>query len=336
MEAEDNDCRLSLARFIRWRTGYVKGIDLQEEFRLVQKLLNYSLEGCSDSSIGNWIRTKFEIAFTCKNLVALSRLKKVMQTISAPAEITEIALTQYYQVNFKLACIYGDWDGIEKFGEKVADLTSVVTHPYSGKREAIPIFHSYQTLSAKEPGKSPNWYIMFLRRKMFNTRFQVLYQAQLQFLHWNIVSARTRYSTGQATVAHLQGKLDEKKGEDWKTLKIQEQDLFIFGAMCQMRMKTIEEGTCVLTGPWNDAEMCLVGLMFFVIRDKTMRIEVTLQLERGEWLPKAPGRNKGAWQWAGQLIFERFIQVKDPTSNASNYTLLAQEVHDMEMLLDDH
>merc|ERR1719499_804089 len=276
------------------------------------------------------------MAFTCKNLTALSRLKKLMETISPPATISEMAQTQYYQINFKLACIYGDWDKIEEFGNKVSELTSVVSNPLNGKRESIPLFHGYQSLAQKEPGKSPNWYIMYLRRKMFKTRFQILYQSQLQFLHWNLVSARTRYHDGQANFPNLQSKLDEKKGEDWKTLKISDQDLWIRGALCQMKLKTVEDGVCVLTGPWNDAEICLVGLMFFAVGGKAMRIEVTLSLDRGEWLAKTPGRNKGAWQWSGQLVFERFIQIPDPNTGQANYQLLSQECHDIEMLLDDH
>jgi hypothetical protein len=335
MDAEDIDSRLSLARFVRWRTGYIEGVDLAVEHRIVTSLLNFPLDGQDDVTVGNWLRTKFDIAFASKNLVEISRVQKIIKKLTAPAQISEIGHTMYYQISFKLACIYGDWDSVTHFGEKVAELNSVVNNPITGRRESIPLLHTYQTQAQKDPEKNPNWYIMFFRRKMFKTRFQVLYQSQLQFLHWNIVSGRTKYANGQTSIQKLQESLDAKKGESWKNLNMQHQDLWIYGSMCQMRMKTIEEGKCILTGPWNDAEMCLVGLMFYMVKQKPMRIEVTLQLERGEWLPKVAGRNKGAWQWSGQLIFERFLQAGGGVTQ-DGYQMLSQEVHDIEIVLDDH
>jgi hypothetical protein len=232
--------------------------------------------------------------------------------------------------------LFGDWENITKFGDILVQLQSVVQNPVTGRREQIPLLHSYQTAAQKDPEKHPNWYIMYYRWKMFKSRFQVLYQSQLQFLHWNLVSGRTRYANGSTGIQQLQSQLDAKKEEGWKNLNMQHQDLWIFGSMCQMRLKTIEEGKCILTGPWNDAEMCLVGILFFMVERKPMRIEVTLQVERGEWLPKVPGRNGGAWQWSGQLIFERFYQAGGIQRQKSGYQLISQEVHDVELVLDDH
>lgn len=338
MEAEDVECRLALARFLRWRIGYIEGTDLASEFRIVTQLLNFPLEDLDDGMIGNWLRSKFDMAFASKNLVELSRVKKILKTLTPPAQISDISHTMYYQVSFKIACIFGDWENIQLYGDKVAELNSVRNNPMTGRRESIPLLHTYSTEASKDPQRNPNWYMMFFRRKMFKTRFQSLYQSQLQFLHWDLISGRTRYANGQTNVQALQDSLDKKKNEGWKALNLQNQDLWISGALCQMKMKTVEDGVCVLTGPWNDAEMCLVGLMFYMVKGKPLRIETTLQVERGEFIPQgASGRNKGAWQWNGQLIFERYIQGMGAAgAGEGGYQLLSQEVHDIELVLDDH
>eukprot|EP00493_Phyllostaurus_siculus_P022674 UN23008 len=135
IEVEDDEARLSLARFVRWRTTYVKDVNLEEELRLVSQLLNFSIEGHDDAIVGNWIRTKFEIAFACKNIVELRRVEKAIKKLTDPPEITEISQTMYYQTYFKLACLFGDWENITKFGDILVQLQSVVQNPVTGRRE---------------------------------------------------------------------------------------------------------------------------------------------------------------------------------------------------------
>jgi hypothetical protein len=46
----------------------------------------------------------------------LSKLRRQLEAFEPPKKIEEISHTQYWQVLFKLACIFGDWEAVDKYG----------------------------------------------------------------------------------------------------------------------------------------------------------------------------------------------------------------------------
>merc|ERR1719336_2520934 len=107
--------------------------------------------------------------------------------------------------------------------------------------------------------------------------------------------------------------------------------------MCQLRLNAIEETQCVLTGPWNDTEMLLVGSMIFSVQQPQtgvksflMRIDVSVKLERQEWQPKSVLQGKkGGWLWSGKLVYDRL------KSHEDRWSMLFQELYDIEMILEE-
>jgi len=325
LEEEDIEVKLYLAKFLQFRASMLKNLDINQEAAIVNKLLNFSLEGLSDDLIGEWIMCKFKTAMSCKSITELSLLQKRLETMRPPKSQESFSSTQYQQTLLKLACIFGDWDKIIKNGDQIKQLVIMVSDPQTQRTRKVPLLSKFQSEAKQDPSRCPNYYIFYENAKGFQRKFPSIYQGHLRFTNWNINEGRFKFKKGKSMHARMQQSLDAKEKEGWQELKLDDQKAWMFGSMCQMKIKASNELNFVLCGPWNDSDMCLAGSMLVLLGNNPMRVDVTLTLERGKFKPKV-GKMKNSWLWTGNLILERYL----------GYNALSQEVYDFELLLQEH
>eukprot|EP00494_Astrolonche_serrata_P006575 UN06599 len=163
MSGESMEVRLYLAQFLEWRCANLEGLDLDKEHRVVTNLLNFSLKDQDDADIGEWIRIKFDLAFQMKSIVELNKLRLFLKkNAPAPKAIKKLAHTQYHQISFKLACIFGVWDDVMKFGKIVHELSRVIKDPYTGQDRQMSLFQLFGQLAQRKPDQNPNYLTFYI------------------------------------------------------------------------------------------------------------------------------------------------------------------------------
>jgi len=326
LDNEDPEAKLYLAKFLQFRAGTLKNLDTHQEAAIINKLLKFPLDSLSDDLVGEWIMCKFKSAMSCKNLTELTLLQKRLELMPPSKSQESYSSTQLQQTLLKLACIFGEWEKIIKYGDQIKNLVIMVNDPQNPqKARKVPLLSKFLTEARSDPENCPNYYIFYENAKGFQRKFSTLFQGNLRFTDWKINEGKFNFKQGKSAYEKMQQQLDFKKDkEGWQELKLQDQKAWMFGAICQMKLKVSNELNFVLCGPWNDSDMCLTGSMVVILGHNPMRVEVTLTLERGKFQPKV-GKMKNSWLWTGSLILERYL----------GYSALSQEIYDFELLLEE-
>lgn len=306
---ELKETRLTIAKFLNWKLSFLKKVDLKRELGLILRLLDFDSRNLTPNDLEDYIGIKFQTIFLSNNFIQLERLRCEISSISSHCSknVKNTYQTQYELVSFKLACIFGDWNLVEKFGKSIAEYNKILFDK-NGKQYRVPIMLGFEQGAYQNPEQQPNYYEIFSRRNLLKKRFEPNLFSHFQFKSWKIISMRKNFFKGSShKIQSLKKQYEKQKSEGWKMIDVNLQKAWIYGGIVQMKLAILGCSKIVFCGPWNINEMFLSAVILSNISKQgmQMRLEFTLQLNRDSC--KTITKNKNGWLWKGKLAFKRFL-----------------------------
>jgi len=331
------ETRLVLAKFLNWRLSFVKAVNIKEELQLIMRLLNFEATNLKPDDLGDFIGIRFQTIFSSGDFIQLEHLRSELAGLkfNCSEKHRTISQTQFDVVSFKLACIFSDWNMVEKFGKKVAEYNNIIVDKY-GKQCRIPMMLRFEQDAQQIPGQQPNYYEIFHKRSLLKNRFEPsLLSLQLKDL--KILSIKKNFSRGFShNMQRLRKQFEKQKSEGWKTLDNNLQKVWIYGGIVQMQLTILGSSKTILCGAWNLNEMFLSAVVLSSISKQgmQMRLEFTLQLNRHDW--RTISNNKSGWLWKGKLVFKRFIPNETSMQLGKEpWMKFSTETNDLEIILEE-
>jgi len=284
---ELKETRLILAKFLNWRLSLVKVVDLKQELELIIRLLDFETKNLTANYLGDYIGIKFQTIFLSNDFIQLERLRSEIASLdyNCSKKVKNTCQTQYDVVSFKLACLFGDWNLVEKFGKKVAEYNNIIIDK-NGKQCRIPMMLRFEQDAHQNPEQQPNYYEIFSKRSLLKNRFESNLFSHFQFKNWKIISIRKNFFEGSShKMQRLKKQYEKQKSEGWKILDNNLQKVWIYGGIIQIKLTIFGCSKVILCGPWNINEMFLSAVILSNISKQgmQMRLEFTLQLNRDSW-----------------------------------------------------
>jgi len=182
-----------------------------------------------------------------------------------------------------------------------------------------------------------NYYEIFSKRNPFKIRFNSILISHMQFRNWKIISIRKNFIQGVShKMKQLKKQYEEKKKEGWKKLDNKLQKAWIYGAIVQIELITLDNTRIVFCGPWNDNEMFLSSVFISNISKQgmQMRLEFTLELNRCN--SQIVNKTKNGWLWEGKMIFKRFLPNETAMQLGKEpWMKFSTEIYNIEIILEE-